>query len=115
MVKLRYARGWRVPGGGRKENEDPREAVLRELREEIGMIAYGNVREVGAYLERPDFKQDTNSIFVVQDVEYRPRWSLEVEQVKEFALEELPSDTSPRTRRWIEAARPVLEKRLSDV
>lgn len=110
MVKLRYARGWRIPGGGRKDDEDPHEAVLREFREEIGMIAHGQLHEVGAFLERPDFKQDTNSIFIVRDVDYRPRWSFEVEQVREFALEELPSGTSPRTRRWIEAAKPALEK-----
>ena len=30
LVKLRYAPGWRLPGGGRREDEDPREAVLRE-------------------------------------------------------------------------------------
>ena len=36
LVKLRYAPGWRLPGGGRGEHEDPRDAVLRELREEIG-------------------------------------------------------------------------------
>ena len=37
LVRLRYAPGWRLPGGGRSEREDPKHAVLRELREEIGM------------------------------------------------------------------------------
>ena len=41
LVKLRYAPGWRLPGGGRGEHEDPRDAVLRELREEIGMMSHG--------------------------------------------------------------------------
>src|SRR3954470_455052 len=41
LVKLRYAPGWRLPGGGMQAREDPREAVLRELREEIGMTSCG--------------------------------------------------------------------------
>ncbi len=44
LVKLRYAPGWRLPGGGRGEHEDPRDAVLRELREEIGLISHGDVQ-----------------------------------------------------------------------
>ena len=43
LVKLRYAPGWRLPGGGREAGEDPRAAVLRELREEIGMTSHGRV------------------------------------------------------------------------
>nr|MDQ4087857.1 NUDIX domain-containing protein [Pseudomonadota bacterium] len=35
MVKLSYAPLWRLPGGGCKRGEDPKQAVLRELREEI--------------------------------------------------------------------------------
>jgi 8-oxo-dGTP pyrophosphatase MutT (NUDIX family) len=30
LVKLRYAPGWRLPGGAREEYEDPCEAGLRE-------------------------------------------------------------------------------------
>ena len=44
LVKLRYAPGWRLPGGGRADDEDPCEAALRELREEIGMTAHGKAR-----------------------------------------------------------------------
>ena len=29
-MKLRYAAGWRLPGGGRDEHEDPSDAGLRE-------------------------------------------------------------------------------------
>lgn len=104
LVKLRYARGWRFPGGGRAEEEDPREAVLRELREEIGMTAHGPV-ELACELEEPiDFKRDFASVLVVRDVRYAPkRWSLEVEQVIEAPLESLPADLAPITRRWLAA------------
>ena len=106
LVKLRYAPGWRLPGGGMRESEDPREAVLRELREEIGMIAHGRVR-VGAELEqRPYFKRDLASIMVVEDVRYRPpRWSWEVESILEAPIRSLPADLAPIAAEWIGALR----------
>jgi 8-oxo-dGTP pyrophosphatase MutT (NUDIX family) len=108
LVKLRYAPGWRLPGGGRKESEDPAEAVLRELQEEIGMSAHGAVFHACELQETPDFKRDTSTLFIVRDVRYRPRWSWEVEAVREATLDTLPGDLSPRTARWIEALRPSL-------
>ena len=101
LVRLRYAPHWRLPGGGRGETEDPREAVLRELREEIGMTAHGQVEPLAELEESPDFKRDSVSLFIVRDVEYRPSWSLEVEAVMEATLETLPADMSPRARGWL--------------
>jgi 8-oxo-dGTP pyrophosphatase MutT (NUDIX family) len=109
LVKLRYAPGWRLPGGGRAEDEDPREAVLRELREEIGMTAHGDVRLACELDESADFKRDVAALFVVDGVRYAPpRWSWEIEQVREAALDDLPPDMSPRAARWIEAIRDHL-------
>jgi ADP-ribose pyrophosphatase YjhB (NUDIX family) len=109
LVKLRYADGWRLPGGGRAQNEDPRKAALRELREEIGMIAYGRVR-MGAEIEqRVDFKRDLASLLVVEDVRYRPRrWSWEVESIIEAPLDSLPTDLAPVAAQWIAALRDGL-------
>ena len=58
LVKLRYAPGWRLPGGGRGEHEDPRDAVLRELREEIGLTSHGAVRLAAELDEDTDFKRN---------------------------------------------------------
>jgi 8-oxo-dGTP pyrophosphatase MutT (NUDIX family) len=104
LVRLRYARGWRLPGGGRGADEDPSDAVLRELREEIGMTSHGEVRLAGELEERPDFKRDLASLLVVRDVVYRPpRWSWEIEAIAEAALDDLPAGLSPRAARWLEA------------
>ena len=106
LVRLRYAPGWRLPGGGRAEDEDPRDAVLRELREEIGMTAHGEVRLAAELEEHPDFKRDLASLLVVRDVRYRPhRWSWEVEKIIEVSLDALPADLSPRAAAWLEATR----------
>ena len=104
LVKLRYAPGWRLPGGGRKPSEYAQAAVIRELREEIGMVAYGRVRLACELEESVDFKRDLATILIVEYVRYRPRrWSWEVEEVGEFSPDELPADTALTTLRWLGA------------
>ena len=109
LVRLRYAPGWRLPGGGRAEREDPRDAVLRELREEIGMTSHGIVRLAAELEENRDFKRDLASLLIVEDVRYRPpKWSWEIEEVCEATIDSLPDDLSPRAARWLEAVRGKL-------
>ena len=109
LVKLRYAPGWRVPGGGRHEQEPAIDAALRELREEIGMTAHGPVQLACELEESVDFRRDTASVVIVRDVEYRPhRWSWEVEQVREVDLGAPPPDLSPQTVRWLKEVAPHL-------
>lgn len=109
LVKLRYADGWRVPGGGRSEQEDPLEAALRELREEIGMISHGEARLVRDFEEAIDFKRGTASLSIVRNVLYRPpSWSWEVERICEADPDSLPDDLAAAAERWIDAVRPLL-------
>lgn len=112
LVKLRYAPGWRLPGGGRGPGEDPRTAVLRELREEIGMTAHGEVT-LACELEEPtDYKRDLAALLIVRDVIYQPRrWSWEVEDVMEAALTDLPADLSLRMAGWLDALKHSLRLR----
>jgi 8-oxo-dGTP pyrophosphatase MutT (NUDIX family) len=104
LVKLRYARGWRVPGGGRRKDEYAQAAVIRELREEIGMTSYGRIRFAFELEEQVDFKRDASALLIIEDVRYRPhRWSWEIERIDEFPLDKLPPDLSTTTRKWIDA------------
>jgi 8-oxo-dGTP pyrophosphatase MutT (NUDIX family) len=105
LVKLWYAPGWRLPGGGRHADEPAADAALRELREEIGMTSHGKVELACELEESVDFKRDNCSLVIVRDVEYRPkRWNWEVETVRDAPLDELPLDLSPQTRRWLKEA-----------
>ena len=109
LVRLRYAPGWRLPGGGRDEREDPRDAVLRELREEIGMTGHGDVRLACELEEATDFKRDLASLLIVRDVVYTPRkWSWEVEAIMETTLDALPAGLSPRMADWIVAVKSLI-------
>ena len=97
LVKLRYAKGWRLPGGGRSTSESVVEGALREAREEIGLTGHGAVRPL---------PQIDASLVVVEDVTFSPhRWSWEVERVIEAELDALPAPMSPRAGRWLAAYR----------
>ena len=109
LVKLWYAPGWRLPGGGRSAGEPAVDAALRELREEIGMTSLADAILACQLEESVDFKRDLASLVVVRNVEYRPkRWSWEVEEVREVPLDELPPDISPQTTRWLRSVAPLL-------
>lgn len=102
LVKLRYAPGWRVPGGGRRREETAESAGIRELREEIGMTSHGRIRLACELEERVTFKRDLAALLIVEDVRYSPRrWSWEVQEVGEFPLERLPPDMAEPALRWI--------------
>jgi 8-oxo-dGTP pyrophosphatase MutT (NUDIX family) len=97
LVKLTYAPDWRLPGGGCKRSEDARQAVLRELTEEIGMLRHGPIEEVAAA-----DPEDGGTVFIVSEVEYAPRRTFEVAKVGEFDPAHLPDDVSRLWRGLIE-------------
>ena len=72
------------------------------------MIAHGTVRKAAELEQRPDRRRDLVSLLIVEDVRYEPSWSWEIEQVAEFALDDLPSDLAPVAREWIAALREHL-------
>lgn len=98
LVRLTYADGWRLPGGGRKRAEKPQEAMLRELREEIGLLSHGGIEPLDDLSARHGF-----GFFLVREIVYQPpRRSLEVEAVREFDPDRLPADTTRGTLEIIE-------------
>jgi 8-oxo-dGTP pyrophosphatase MutT (NUDIX family) len=102
LVRLTYAPGWRLPGGGRKRGETQEAGMLRELREEIGLVSHGAIERLDDI--RPGgLPGDRSALFLVRDVAHRPRQTLEVEEVREFDLASLPDDISSSTRETLDA------------
>lgn len=97
LVRLTYAPGWRLPGGGQKKSETAVEGMLRELREEIGLVAHGAIERL-ADIRPGGLPGDRSALFLIRDVEYRPRQSLEVEEVGEFDMADLPENLTRSTR-----------------
>ncbi len=108
LVRHSYVSGWYIPGGGRKADEDPRDAALRELREEIGMTSHGRIHAVGEIEHRPHHKRDTMAFFVVEDVVCAAKLSIEIEAIGAFSPDALPDGVSPRSaariKLWREGA-----------
>ena len=101
LVRLTYARGWRLPGGGRGKSEAGEEAILRELREEIGMTGHGEVCHLYNFEHQPDFRRAKTDVYLIADVRYRPRQSLEIEKIGEFDPRDLPPGTAAGTREQV--------------
>lgn len=104
LVRLTYGPGWRLPGGGRKKDEPSHEAMLRELREEIGLRSFSQIMEVVEFTHRPEHRRGRASLFLLRDVAFVAQQSLEIEEVRAFAIDALPEETTPLTRHLVELA-----------
>jgi ADP-ribose pyrophosphatase YjhB (NUDIX family) len=63
LVRNTYGnRAWGFPGGGVKANETPKEGVMREVREEVGVILQDPV-EIGSFVYEHNHCYDTIHVF----------------------------------------------------
>ena len=104
LVRHTYLAGWYLPGGGVDRSETMHEAVRRELQEETGLVLRGKARLVGLYANFREFKSDHVAVFAVEsEACERNAWQpdMEIAEWDFFALDSLPEDVSPGTRRRI--------------
>lgn len=110
LVRHSYLRGWHLPGGGQNPGEAPLDAVLRELREEAGMTGHGAATPIARFRQRPNFRHGVVTLFLVEDVAFRFRPSLEIVEARAFDPADLPAEATPATRariaEWREGKAP---------
>ncbi|QQP90735.1 NUDIX domain-containing protein [Skermanella sp. TT6] len=100
MIRHSYVDGWHLPGGGVDRNETVRQAMAREVREEVGVEVVGTARMLGLYARFRHRSSDHVSVFVVDEWRGTPEVDgLEIVECRFFALDALPRDTTPATRR----------------
>lgn len=99
LVKHTYQPHWYIPGGGVKKGESVKAALLRELREEVGLTVLNEPQLFGIYHNTYLGVNDYPIIYVVNRFTLTPVQSNEIEQIAWFSYQQLPDMTSPGTRR----------------
>jgi len=102
LVRHTYMRGWYLPGGGLKAGETLEQAARRELREETGLRA-SNIALVGAFTNMQGGQTDHVLLFLATPEGEASPSSPEIAECRWFALDALPEDCPPGTRRRLGA------------
>jgi len=99
LVRHGYVKGWFLPGGGVERGETLRDAAMRELREETGVLAKGPLSLHGMFSNEAAFRGDHVALFICRDFEtaaFHP--GFEIREARVFAVHDLPDDVTPSTR-----------------
>jgi ADP-ribose pyrophosphatase YjhB (NUDIX family) len=99
LVRQSYMKGWRLPGGGANRGEPAANAVLRELREEVGLTASAAPELLGLYTRKAGWVTNVIALYKLADIElaFTPNW--EVREILFADPNDPPPDTAPATLR----------------
>ncbi len=113
LVRHTYTNDWYTVGGGVEKGESTLEALIRELREEVGIVPTETPALFGIYHSTKEKRDDYVSLYVCKAFNKSSVSSLEIAEEKWFPIDNLPANVSPATRRRIEeyqGKRPVSDK-----
>ncbi len=101
LVLHTYIPGWHFPGGGVNKGESPREAIIREVREEAGVIVQEIPFIFDCYYNKIGGVDDIVSLYIIKNFECKSFKSHEILETKWFALDQLPVDISNASKRRV--------------
>lgn len=97
---------WELPAGFVEENEEPKEAAQRELKEETGFVSTDYI-SLGTFLPNPSLSANKNFIFLAKSSIKAAEQSLDQNEeieVKLFDFEKLVRDIKKRQSQFVGAA-----------
>jgi len=101
LIRHTYVPGWQLPGGGVELGETMEEALARELEEEADIVIETPPLLRSVHFNRNASRRDHVALYVItgfrQTVPKRP--DREIAEAGFFALDDLPPETTPATRR----------------
>ncbi len=102
LVKHTYQPDWYTIGGGVESGETPRQAIERELREEVGVVLNGSPELFSVYYSRNEKRDDYIIFYIGHAGAQELVTSPEIAEQQWFPINQLPPDLSPATRRRIQ-------------
>jgi ADP-ribose pyrophosphatase YjhB (NUDIX family) len=105
LVRQSYgSRRWVLPGGSLKRRETFRDAAIREVAEEGGVVVpeHAPVTLLGVYANFKQAKSDHVAVYVMKEWESHPTHDREIANRGFFPLDALPEPVSLATRRRID-------------
>lgn len=101
MIRHTYVGGWHMPGGGVDPGESLRDAAIREVEEETGILLAAEPSLFGVYRNARADPRDHVAVFVCREAVDAPRLrtsSREIAEAAWFARSSLPEETTRATR-----------------
>jgi ADP-ribose pyrophosphatase YjhB (NUDIX family) len=99
LVRHSYMAGWHLPGGGVNAGEPPADAVLRELREEIGLVRSAAPEFLGLFTRKIGWATNVVALYRVREavLDFKP--NLEIREMMFADPKSPPPGTVAGTRR----------------
>lgn len=99
LARHSYASGWSLPGGGVGRGEPPIEAVVREVREEVGLLRGDAPEFFGLYTRKSGWATNVNVLYRMRNVEIDFKPNLEIREVRFVDPKSPPAGTAVGTVR----------------
>jgi len=98
LVRHSYVPGWLLPGGGVARGEPAEHAILREMREEIGLVRSRAPELFGLYSRKAGWTTNVIALYRLDDPEFIFTPNLEIREIV-FADPLSPPDGTPASVR----------------
>jgi 8-oxo-dGTP pyrophosphatase MutT (NUDIX family) len=105
LVRHSYVPGWLLPGGGVGRGEPAEQAILREMKEEIGLTSSATPNLFGLYSRKAGWATNVIALYRLDDVEFTFAPNFEIREIQ-FADPTTPPKGTPASvrRRLLEFA-----------